>query len=279
MNNIKKELCNKFYTNWEGNKELHCEEGYRLVILYFPLEMATNDENLIDKVVNLINKNEIECYYYDCSQYEDIHENYYEFSICVDDQKIKKFNNIWKVVKKELKTGYKNALSKIEKVNEIKNELNELYEVAEEIKEIKENVKKEELDILIDYRKVIVTYDSLLVFEILAKIYNNFLEVETEKIINKYNESFLNDLNVKLFLQTRNLKEYLNKLLIAYHKVSKKQTDTNIIGLIKEYNENDGKINASKFEDPEAIVDILNSEEVGVMYDRNNKIIIPELPF
>jgi len=163
-------------------------------------------------------------------------------------------------------------------IDEMKQDIKDLYEVAEEIKEVKEKITKAGLNILIDYRKVVNIYDNQL-NEILAKKHNQFLEIDCNEIIKKYHENLLNDLVDNIFLEVQNLREYLTELLTAYHKVSKKQTETNIIGLINEYNENDGQVDASKFEDPEAIVDIMNTEQIGVMYDRNNKIIISELPF
>lgn len=270
MKTIKKELCSKYYRNFEGERELNCEEGYRLVNLYFPLEMYKNDSNLIDTVCNFICYKDIDCYYYDCSIHEDLHNDFFEFSICVDDQEINKFNKIWKEVKKALKVESiknnsiketeKNEIKKID-INSMKKNITLLYEVADEIIEVKSNIKNEGLDILIDYRKVITIYDTQL-FEILNKKHNQFLNLSPSEIIEKYNEDLLNDLDSEIFLQIESLKNYLNELLITYYKIAKKQTNTNILGLIKEYYKNNKELDATKFEHIEAIIEVLNSEQI-----------------
>lgn len=99
---ISKKLENKYFIDsLKEERILNCEDGYRLITIN--VHNCTENEGikLSELLIELYSK-EISMYLYDYQFYcED--DKYFEFQICVDDEYLKEFNELYKEFKKPAK--------------------------------------------------------------------------------------------------------------------------------------------------------------------------------
>jgi len=140
MIRLTKKLENKYFIDsLQEEKILNCEDGYRLVTIKVFDCLEAEGIKLSEILVDLYSE-EVTMYLYDYSFYcED--DKFFEFQVCIDEEYIKEFNELYKEFKKSV-----NDLLEVEEEEEILKAEEEIIETEKEeiIEEKVIETKKEE---------------------------------------------------------------------------------------------------------------------------------------
>jgi hypothetical protein len=132
MIKLTKKLENKYYQDALGNKDLNCEDGYRLVTITVRNCVKSEGVTLSELLIELYSE-EVTMYLYDY-EYYDVHEEFFEFQVCVDDEMIKEFNELYSEFKNSAEELLLNEAEKEEAEEELtlKKTAKEVQDVLEE---------------------------------------------------------------------------------------------------------------------------------------------------
>ena len=102
MITITKRLENKYFVDsLKEERILNCEDGYRLVTITVRNCVKSEGVKLSELLIELYSE-EVTMYLYDY-EYYDVHEEFFEFQVCVDDEMIKEFNKLYSEFKNSAK--------------------------------------------------------------------------------------------------------------------------------------------------------------------------------
>ena len=161
MITITKRLENKYFVDsLKEERILNCEDGYRLVTITVRNCVKSEGVKLSELLIELYSE-EVTMYLYDY-EYYDVHEEFFEFQVCVDDEMIKEFNKLYSefknsakelLIEEEEKMLNANEEVEIDRIEEIKvNEIEKETFLESEIKfwndEVEEDQKEDRENIV-----------------------------------------------------------------------------------------------------------------------------------
>lgn len=138
---LTKKLENKYFLDSiRDERILTCEDGYRLFTITVKDCTQSEGTKLSELLVELYSE-EVPMYIYDY-EYYNIYDEYFEFQVCVDEEMLKEFNELYK----EFKKSAKELLNK-ENEKMLNDDSNKLLvdEIEEDQKEEKTNFKFEKI--------------------------------------------------------------------------------------------------------------------------------------
>ena len=135
MITITKRLENKYFVDsLKEERILNCEDGYRLVTITVRNCVKSEGVKLSELLIELYSE-EVTMYLYDY-EYYDVHEEFFEFQVCVDDEMIKEFNKLYSEFKNSAKELLIEEEEKMLNANEeeltLKKTAKEVQDVLEE---------------------------------------------------------------------------------------------------------------------------------------------------